>query len=114
MSTALLIFPNQLFRSHPGLDEDPDRIVMIEDSLFFNDPQYPAKYHKQRLWLHRTSMARYKAMLEGRDHSIDLIRHKAGKIVLKSTLKGLSEDGVDQIIACDPVDFILEKRLRSY
>ena len=114
MTTALLIFPNQLFRSHPGFDEDPDRVVMIEDSLFFNDPQYPAKYHKQRLWLHRTSMARYKAMLEDRNQKVDLIRHEAGKIILKSTLKDLADDGVERLIVCDPVDFILEKRLRSY
>lgn len=113
MTTALLIFPHQLFAAHPGLDEGPDRIVLIEDSLFFGDPHYPMKFHKQRLWLHRTTMARYKAGLDD-DHEVDLVRYKAGKIVLKSAVKSLAGDGVKTLMACDPVDFIVEKRLRNY
>jgi deoxyribodipyrimidine photolyase-related protein len=114
MRTTLLIFPHQLFAHNPGLDEKPDEIVLIEDSLFFGDPQYPMRFHKQKLWLHRTSMTRYQATLEGKDLNVSLRRHASGKIVLKRLVKNLAEDGVERIICCDPVDFILEKRLRHY
>jgi len=59
----LLVFPHQLFADHPGLKLKPSRVVLIEDSLFFGDPQYPMKFHKQKLWLHRATMKRYEQML---------------------------------------------------
>ena len=49
MTKALLIFPHHLFDHHPGLDRRPDRIVLIEDSLFFGDRQYQLQFHKQKL-----------------------------------------------------------------
>ena len=60
----LLIFPHQLFADHPGLKLKPSRVVLIEDSLFFGDPRYPMKFHKQKLWLHRATMKRYELMLQ--------------------------------------------------
>ncbi len=113
MTCALLIFPHQLFKDHPGLKENPDQVVLIEDSLFFGDPQYPMRFHKQKLWLHRTSMARYQASLEDK-YDVSSVGYAAGQIVLKSAIKDLADDGVKTLIACDPVDFILEKRLRKY
>ncbi|MEL6315547.1 MAG: cryptochrome/photolyase family protein, partial [Pseudomonadota bacterium] len=59
MSTALLILPHQLFADHPALGAEPDQVVMLEDPLFFGDPQYPMVMHKQKLWLHRATMAHY-------------------------------------------------------
>ena len=61
----LLVFPHQLFSSHPGLKKRPSRVVIIEDSLFFGDASYPAKFHKQKLWLHRATMKRYQEHLDG-------------------------------------------------
>ena len=63
MATALLVFPQQLFREHPGLAERPDRVLLIEDDLFFGDARYPARFHKQKLWFHRATMKRYEAEL---------------------------------------------------
>ena len=64
----LLIFPNQLYRKHPGLEHDPERVVLLEDSLFFGDPHYAAQFHKQKLWLHRASMKRYQAELSDKGY----------------------------------------------
>ncbi|RIJ32410.1 cryptochrome/photolyase family protein [Henriciella mobilis] len=114
MTKALLIFPHHLFDHHPGLDRRPDRIVLIEDSLFFGDRQYQLQFHKQKLWLHRASMARYMNRLDTLKPPAELVGYKAGESVLKPTIKRLAKEGVTEIIACDPTDFILEKRLKSH
>ncbi|WP_084397542.1 cryptochrome/photolyase family protein [Henriciella aquimarina] len=114
MTRALLIFPHQLFGHHPGLDKRPDRICLIEDTLFFGDRQYPMAFHKQKLWLHRASMARYAKRLEGLKPAFEYIRYQTGEPLLKPTIARLAKAGFTEILACDPVDFILEKRLRAY
>ncbi|MEO1797204.1 MAG: cryptochrome/photolyase family protein [Pseudomonadota bacterium] len=110
MSQALIIFPHQLFEDHPGLDLGPERIMLVEEPLFFGDPLYPAKMHKQKLWYHRATMARYKAMLKARGFSVEIAPYQPDTDMLSSVLGGLE---VDQLIVCDVVDHTLEKRLRS-
>lgn len=114
MTTALLIFPHQLFAEHPGFAEAPDRIILIEDPLFFGDTQYPMAFHKQKLWLHRASMARYQARLEADWDTVETVCFQAGVAILKSTIARLADEGVETLLACDPVDFSLKKRLRTY
>lgn len=114
MTTALLIFPHQLFADHPGLNEEVDRVLLIEDSLFFGDPQYPARFHKQKLWLHRASMARYQATLREKGFDPELVRYEEGTRVLREAIGVLKKDGVKRIVACDPTDFMLVKRIRRY
>ena len=113
MTTALLIFPHQLFAAHPGLAEQPDRVVLIEDPLFFGDRQYPLRFHKQKLWLHRASMKRYADHLANEGETVDYIDYKDGPPVTKDAIKDLKTRGITQLICADPVDFLLEKRLRT-
>ena len=113
MTKALLIFPHQLFEHHPGFRKQPDQILLIEDNLFFGDRQYPLQFHKQKLWLHRASMARYMERLEDLKPPSELVRHRPGKALLGPLIKRLAGEGVTEIMACDPTDFILEKRLRA-
>lgn len=114
MTTALLIFPHQLFAEHPGLADGPDRVVLIEDPLFFGDRQYPMRFHKQKLWLHRASMTRFAERLREEGEQVDYIAYEAGRPVTQETVTRLSGEGVTQLVCADPVDFILEKRLRAY
>ncbi|MEM8615518.1 MAG: cryptochrome/photolyase family protein [Pseudomonadota bacterium] len=114
MTKALLIFPHQLFAEHPALGDEPDQIILLEDPLFFGDSQYPATFHKQKLWLHRASMARFKAKLEEEGQSVEIVSYEAGQPILKQTLDQLAKKGVTTLLACDPVDFTLEKRLRHF
>jgi len=114
MTTALLIFPHQLFAHHPALEDAPDRIALIEDPLFFGDSQYPMTFHKQKLWLHRASMTRYRARLEKDHDAVELVSYQADKTILKDCIARLANDGVTTLLACDPVDYTLEKRLRVY
>ncbi|MEL7116062.1 MAG: cryptochrome/photolyase family protein, partial [Pseudomonadota bacterium] len=112
MTTALLVFPNQLFADHPGLQDRPDRVVLVEDPLFFGDPTYPATFHKQKLWLHRASMAQYSARLASAGHAVTPIAYQRDVRLIDTTLATLAADGATHIFAADPVDFTAERRLR--
>ncbi|MEM9670611.1 MAG: cryptochrome/photolyase family protein [Pseudomonadota bacterium] len=114
MTRALLIFPHQLFLKHPGFIEKPDHIALIEDSLFFGDHRYSATFHKQKLWLHRASMARYEKRLLGDGWRIRFFSYRQGEGALKTAITALLKEGVTEFLACDPVDFTLTKRLRGY
>ncbi|MEM9433063.1 MAG: cryptochrome/photolyase family protein [Pseudomonadota bacterium] len=111
MPTAALLLPNQLFAQHPSLSPRPDKVVLFEDPLFFGDAIYPAKMHKQKLWLHRASMARYLDDLTGQgfDAAIWPYERKAGACL--RLFKYLRDLGIDQVVMVEPVDFTAEKRI---
>jgi deoxyribodipyrimidine photolyase-related protein len=112
---VLLIFPHQLYEHHPGLRQEPDRVVLMEDSLFFGDPHVPARFHKQKLWLHRASMKRYAARLEQQGHEVLYLEHKPSPGGLAESLQGLLKSKPvyrGEFTVAEPVDFLLEKRLR--
>ena len=111
----LIVFPNQLFEKHPGLKRVPSRVVLIEDSLFFGDHHHPAKFHKQKLWLHRATMKRYEAQLHERGFETLYIDYDStpGALVkqLASVCKSI-KSSPKKLMVADPTDFILEKRLQ--
>ncbi|MEM9707259.1 MAG: cryptochrome/photolyase family protein [Pseudomonadota bacterium] len=113
MTTELLVFPHQLFAHHPGLQLKPRQVLLFEDPLFFGDPRYPAAFHKQKLWLHRASMARYAERLAGQGFAVRIVGHEADEYKLQRLLADLAKDGVETIVAADPVDFVCSKRLRE-
>ena len=113
MTTAALVFPHQLFAEHPALD-GADRVVMVEDTLFFGDPAYPMRFHKQRLWLHRASMKRYEARLAQAGHLVEYVEYENAPRTLHRLFGRLKGEGVDALAWCDPTDFILEKRVTEY
>jgi deoxyribodipyrimidine photolyase-related protein len=112
----LLILPNQLFSKHPGLDLDPSRVILLEDSLFFGDQRYPMRFHKQKLWLHRASMKRYESELQDKGYEVQYVDYNAKKPSLveqlRKSLKRKERKGAN-ICCIDPTDFVLEKRLRK-
>lgn len=111
----LLVFPHQLFADHPGLARRPSRVVLIEDSLFFGDDRYPARFHQQKLWLHRASMKRYQQDLNQRRIETAYCDYDASPNSLKKHLKSVVSSMTSQparLLVCDPADFILEKRLQ--
>ncbi|MFT5048155.1 MAG: deoxyribodipyrimidine photolyase-related protein, partial [Porticoccaceae bacterium] len=63
MRIAGLIFPNQLYRDHPVVRSAPETVLLIEDSLFFGDKQYPLAFHKQKLAYHRATIHSYASLL---------------------------------------------------
>ncbi len=113
----LIIFPNQLFRDHPGLAESPSRVVLIEDSLFFGDARYPLSFHKQKLWLHRATMKRYEQMLREQGIETKYIEYDSEPNALSRQLSkvlGNRSRRKRELLVAEPVDFILEKRLLRF
>ncbi|MEC8556136.1 MAG: cryptochrome/photolyase family protein [Planctomycetota bacterium] len=109
---ALLVFPHQLYKQHPGLAYEPSQIVLIEDSLFFGDNRYPAKFHKQKLWLHRATMKRYESVLTPAGYKVQYLEY-APDSSLADQLRQVLKKKESKLIAVDPTDFMLEKRLRA-
>ncbi len=106
----LLILPNQLFAKHPGLQRDPSRIILLEDSLFFGDKQYPMRFHKQKLWLHRATMKRYEADLRDDGYEVQYVEYDA-----RETIAGRPVEAVDQGKGTQGRDALLDRsdRFRS-
>ncbi|MFO0914820.1 MAG: cryptochrome/photolyase family protein [Pirellulales bacterium] len=115
-ASALLVFPHQLYASHPGLTPSPGaprppRVVLVEDSLFFGDANYPARFHRQKLWLHRASMRRYADRLRRRKLHVDYVDYDPRPGSLARVVGNLAGE-VSQLVVADPTDFILERRLQ--
>jgi deoxyribodipyrimidine photolyase-related protein len=64
-----LIYPHQLFKSHPALNAGRE-VFLIEDEHFFS----AFRFHKQKLVLHRASLQAYARLLE-RKHRVTYVRH---------------------------------------
>ncbi|MEL6640926.1 MAG: cryptochrome/photolyase family protein [Pseudomonadota bacterium] len=113
MSTTLIILPNQLFADHPGFSNSPDRIVLFEDPLFFGDAQYPARFHRQKLWLHRASMARYQQTLQNRGYNVSLEAYTALAGATEALVGRLARDGTTNIVMGHPTDHAVERRFAA-
>ncbi|MBK1829948.1 cryptochrome/photolyase family protein [Verrucomicrobiaceae bacterium R5-34] len=111
MSVALLVFPNQLFENHPGFQQDPQKVYLSEDPLFFGDEQYPMAFHRQKIGLHRASMRQWFDKVTERCDA-QYFDYVGGGSVLKEVVQQMLADGVTTVVAAEVVDFILEKRLR--
>ncbi len=111
MQTCALIFPHQLFANHPALDRTR-LAVLCEDSLFFGDARYPARFHVQKLIFHRASMKAYGAQLARRRQETRYVEYVEGKTA-RDLINSLAADGIKEIAWADPVDDILERRVRQ-
>ena len=90
-SELLLVFPRQLFADHPGLADGPRPTALIEDALFFGDVHHPARFHKQKLRLHRSTMKRYEASLHAAGCEVEYHPHEPGRDPVKDGLEAASK-----------------------
>ena len=112
-SSVLVIFPNQLFKNHPGLKTGIKKIILIEDSLFFGDLIYQNNLHKQKLWLHRASMKNYASWLEKKGFEVSYEEHSMNNDVLLKLLKRLKSEKILNVITCETHDYELNQRLHN-
>lgn len=112
MTTAVLIFPHQLFAAHPALKQRIDFAVLTEDPLFFGDQPYPCHFHRQKLVLHRASMKHYAQYLEERSVEVLYKEYAGGASKLEKIFGDLKSKDVETLHCVEVVDFILEKRLQ--
>lgn len=113
----LLVFPNQLFAEHPGLQAEPGQVVLVEDSLFFGDNRYPLKFHKQKIWLHRATMKRYEHALRARGFNTLYLNYDPAPESLKQHLERITNGrpgAASPLIVADPDDYMLKKRLHRF
>lgn len=113
MSKAALVLPNQLFADHPALHGQVDQIVLFEDPLFFGDVQYPMRMHRQKLWLHRASMARYEERLIRQGLHAQRYPYDSRPGSCLRLFQSLASQGIDTVLMADPVDFIAEQRIEA-
>lgn len=113
MKTAAIIFPHQLFKSHPAIECNPQKCLLVENSLFFYDNRTHIGFHRQKIGLHLASMQAYSNALEKKGFSVQSVAYKNGQCELGRVCKNLSKEGFNQVVIADPHDFLLEKRLSN-
>lgn len=113
MKTAIICFPHQLFKTHPGLKYNPDLFLLVENSLFFYDKRTTIGFHRQKLCLHLASMQAYVKLLAKKGVNVETLPYNKGKCELNQLCKTLSTDGYESVVVADVHDFLLEKRLKK-
>lgn len=106
MTTAAIVFPNQLFRN-PALPKHA-RVYLVEEYLFFR--QY--HFHKQKIAFHRASMKYYEVYLQSNGYQVEYIDAKQDISDIRSLLQTFKTIGVAEIHLYDPVDDWLHKRIQ--
>ena len=103
-----LIFPHQLFKTHPA-NKKARVVYLVEEYLFFN--QY--NFNKKKLLLHRASMKFYADHLT--DQGIDVKYIEAIDILsdVRQLIAHLAEQNVSHIHYADVADDWLRKRLTN-
>lgn len=99
---ATLIFPHQLFKTHPAVSKE-HLIILVEDPRFFSD----FAFHKQKLILHRASMQRYYHELKKKKHTVVYVEYSDARSL--ATL--LKKKKVTELHYADVVDHALEQKL---
>ena len=69
---ATLIFPHQLFSSHPAVARNR-KILIFQDPIFINDHIYKSKFHKSKILLHLLSTKEFHKSLLNKKYSSELI-----------------------------------------
>lgn len=119
MSVAALVFPHQLFQASPALAPPPDsdgaasEAWLIEDSLFFGDERYPARFHKQKLAYHRATMAAWASAREAEGVRVHRHRYAGPENALPAVLQQIADAGHDAVRVVDVHDFTLQRRLAA-
>ncbi len=112
MKSVLFIYPHQLFQAEhlPKVDQ----VYVIEEPLYFGtDEQYPMRFHKQKLVLHRAGMRRYvEEVLWANDFAVEYFDIENTSWTGQPLVHAY-EQGFDTIYVFDPTDYTLEKRLKT-
>lgn len=109
-----LVLPHQLFEQHPALEKSRP-VFLVEDTLFFGDPHAsPGRFHKQKILLHRASMKAFAERLEGLDYEVSYHDYSRDLPIDRRLSNWHAEEQIGELVLTDPVDFLLEKRIRRF
>ena len=102
MSEALVIFPHQLFRHHPGLQKDRP-VYLVEDPWFFADPERQLRFRPPKLILHRASLQAYRDLLRQQGYLVRYLEFRPAQ-GRSGWWARFQEDGIRELSLCDPVE----------
>jgi deoxyribodipyrimidine photolyase-related protein len=108
MKEVLIILPNQLYESNEALQKNTP-IYLVEEYMFFN--QY--NFHKQKLVFQRASMKNYENYLNDNSYNVEYINSNNKLSDIRDLIQFLASS-ISKINVIDPVDFLLNKRIKSY
>ena len=107
--SILVLFPNQLF--HPSLlPSNLSAIFLLEDPLFFQDPQRLTRMNFIKRVFHRTTMQVYYKFLQKRGMNVKYIEYET----IKRDGYGCIDGKEEKWYWINPVDHLLEKRFRVF
>jgi deoxyribodipyrimidine photolyase-related protein len=104
--SVFLLFPNQLFSIESGISADTE-LWFIEDHLFFK--QYD--FHRKKLAFHRSTMQYYAEKMRSKGFYTQYFKHHEAD--LQTIFSRLGGIGL-AVQVYDPVDFLLEKRIKRF
>ena len=110
-NTAVLIFPHHLFLEHPALNMDAD-IFIIEDQIFFSDPEFNIHFHKKKLLLHRASMKYYMENLQKRRYTVTYVDYEKD-LDMCYIFNLLEKEEINKIFSSEIIDYTLKKRIKK-
>lgn len=105
MTDATLVYPHQLFSSHPALAKKRCVFVIEEPLILTHNP-----VHVQRLMLHKLSMDAYEKRLKNDGYTVQrlsLLDHSSTEAIFET----LRHHQIDTVHVCDTVDDYLEQAL---
>lgn len=106
MQEATLIFPHQLYQSHPALF--PGRpVILTEEHLFFR----LYAFHKQKLVFHRASMQLYAEDLRSKGYKVVYIETASDQSDCRILMEELGRQQLHSLYYADTTDNWLEKRI---
>ena len=115
MSSAILIFPHQLFADHPAMAHGGE-VYLLEDPLFFgNDAHWPTSMHQQKIMLHRASMKAYAAEIQAGERTIHYIEAPENSATDSvQLLNATIPKNIAIVHLADPTDDLLMRRVRRF
>lgn len=107
LNSVTLIFPHQLFKDHPALQNDRE-VYLVEEWLFFK--QY--NFHRQKLVLHRASMKFYEGWLQQNGYTANYIETGAEENDCRILVASLAQQNITHIHIAAVADNWLMQRMQ--
>ena len=111
--SVTLIFPNQLFKDSPILDNiniNNNSVYLIEELLFFKH----YKFHKHKIAFHRSSMKKYEDYLTNKGVIVNYINSYEDQSDIRIFLDNLDNGDIAEINIYNPADDWLLKRINNH
>lgn len=106
-----LVFPHQLFEQHPAVSESRT-VCLIEDSLFFGDPENPLSFHRHKLLLHRATMTAWQRARRREGYVVDMVPYRVG-VTARDLLRSFAQEGVRKLHIVYLSDYLLTRRIEE-